>query len=96
MLLSRGVLVVTVRDSSGRPLKGLRCRAIADLGDAWDSWGVLPRTDARGRCTFDSIPATGYWIEIDRLIAGGGYSVLAIGRALVLPSKTASVTLVTK
>jgi hypothetical protein len=90
-LLPHGALDLTIRDRNGAPVAGVECIPNGDLGTPDLN---PPRTDSRGRCSFEALPATGYWIEIGRRKAGGGYDVLGYGRVVVVANSTTAATVV--
>lgn len=83
MLVPTGMLRVFARDGAGHPVRGLRCEARPDIGDAVDGGGT--ETDRAGRCRL-KLPATGTWVL---LIQGSGptRTVVGIGRAVVTPEQ---------
>jgi hypothetical protein len=83
LMLPTGALSVVVTGAAGVPISGLQCRAVADMPGSYDSFAVLPRTDSSGRCRFSRLPATGYWIRIERLAAGKPPVLIALARATV-------------
>jgi hypothetical protein len=91
-LLGRGTLIVTVVDASNRPVSGVGCAAYPDLDGATDPHpDPMPTTDGAGRCLLD-LRATGYWIHIERRTSPT--TLIAIGRALVVAGKSATIQIV--
>ena len=92
MLLSTGVLRVLARDAAGHAVRGLRCEARPDIGEAAEDGGTV--TDRAGRCRL-RLPATGTWAL---LVRGSGptRTVVGIGRAVVTPGKTSDLVVEVK
>jgi hypothetical protein len=89
LLLETGLLRVTARDTTGRPVSGLACVAVPDLSGAYEPRPVpMPMTDADGVCDL-VLPATGYWIRLER--GGGPPELVAIGRAVVIEDRAMEV-----
>lgn len=88
LLLPRGQLLVTVHDSHGNPVSRLRCVAIPDLPGAYEAPLDAPTTDARGQCRLE-LPATGYWIRLERTIGGRG--LVTVERGVVVAERTTEV-----
>ena len=88
LLLPHGQLVVTVHDSHGNAVSHLRCVAISDLPGAYEAPTNAPTTDARGQCRLE-LPATGYWIRLERTIGGRG--LVTVERGVVVAERTTEV-----
>jgi hypothetical protein len=87
-LLPRGTLRITAVDAD-RPVEGLQCSPVPDLGSGPE--GLGPLTDEDGVCIVD-LPATGVWVF---LVANSGpdEETVATARAVVLPDRTTDVTI---
>jgi len=88
-LIPRGTLRVVVRDSAGRPVRGVRCEGEPDVGSG--AGGLSPRTDRMGVCLLN-LPATGVWVHIVRG-TGPTREILTTGRAVVAPAETREVVI---
>jgi len=92
LLLPTGRLRIIAVDAGGSPAVGLACVAVPDADGAYEPRPVpMPTTDANGVCEL-TLPATGYWIHLER---GEGRSTLvSLGRAVVLAEEIRELTII--